>query len=322
MRVAVTVGAYNEEKNIAHLIESLLKQTRLPDEIVICDDGSTDKTAEIIRSFAMKYPQVKYIYQKNAGPAKARNNAWKSATADVCVFTDGDCVPEPNWIEEIIKPLSEERIGATAGGYKTLNKHSLLAQFIGYEIEWRYRNIKEEIDAHGTYNLAVRKNILEEIGGLNEEYPKASGEDWDMTYKISKKYKLIFVPTAIVGHYHPEKFWWYMKNQIRRAYDRIKVYKDHPDMRSSDNYTPSIIKYQILASGAFLPSLILTYPFFKYSYTIPTALFLFLFISSLSIFPYLVKKSPLVAFFSIPIQFTRDFAWFIGMIKGVLKFGI
>lgn len=322
MRVAVTVGAYNEEKNIAYLIESLLKQTRLPDEIVICDDGSTDKTAKITKSFAVKYPQIKYIYQKNAGPAKARNNAWKSAAADVCVFTDGDCVPEPNWIEELLKPLSEEKIGATAGGYKTLNNHSLLAQFIGYEIKWRYRNVKGEIDACGTYSLAVRKNILEEIGGLNEKYSKASGEDWDMTYKISKKYKLIFVPTAIVGHYHPEKFWWYMKNQIRRAYDRIKVYKDHPDMRSRDNYTPSIIKYQILASGVFLPSLIFIYPFFKYSYVLPIALFLFLFISSLFIFPFLIKRNLPVALISIPVQIARNFAWLIGMVKGIISFGI
>ncbi|PIV44930.1 MAG: hypothetical protein COS25_02540 [Candidatus Nealsonbacteria bacterium CG02_land_8_20_14_3_00_37_10] len=322
MRIAVTVGVYNEEKNIARLIKSLLEQTRQPDEIIICDDGSTDKTAEKIKSFAEKYPQIKYLYQKNAGPAKARNNAWRNSTAEICVFTDGDCIPELNWIQELTKPLADGKIGATAGGYKTLNNHSLLARFIGYEIEWRYRNIKGEIDAHGTYNLAVKKSILEEIGGLNEEYPKASGEDWDMTYKISKKYKLIFFPTAIVGHYHPEKFWWYMKNQTRRAYDRIKVYKDHPEMRFHDNYTPSITKYQITASGFILPSLILAYPLFRYSYTVPLALFLFLFISTLPVFPYLAKKSLAVAFFSIPIQFSRNFAWFIGLIKGLMNFGL
>lgn len=322
MKIAITVGVYNEEKHIADLLDALLRQTQLPDEIIIVDDGSKDKTAEIIKEYSRHNAILKYIYQENAGPAAARNKAWKNSVSDICIFTDGDCVPEKNWVEELIKPFEDERVGATAGTYKTLNNESLLARFIGYEIDWRYSKVKNEIQAHGTYNLAVRKYVLEEIGGLDESYPFPSGEDWDLTYKISKKYKLIFVREAIVGHYHPEKLWWYLKNQTQRASDRIKVYKDHSEMKKGDNYTPPFTQYQILASGLILPSLIFLYPFFRFSFLFPFIIFLILLSTTLVTFPYFIKRDPLVAYSSLFIQSIRGMAWFIGIIKGIIKFGL
>lgn len=322
MKIAVVVGAYNEEKHITDLLEALLNQTRLPDEIIIVDDGSKDRTAEIIGSYVSKNPIIKYIFQKNAGPAAARNNAWKNSTSDICIFTDGDCVPENVWVERLIKPFDNEKVGGVAGAYKTINKKNILSRFIGLEIEWRYSKVKDEIQAHGTYNLAVRKKVLEEIGGLDESYPVPSGEDWDMTYKISERYKLIFIRDAVVGHYHPEKFWWYMKNQVRRAFDRIKVYKDHPEMKKGDNYTPSYTKYQLLSSALFAPSLIFLYPLFKFSFALPIVIFLVMMITTLIPFPYLIKKDIAVAFYSIPVQIARGIAWFIGGAKGLINFGL
>ncbi len=321
MKIAVVVSVYNEEKNIAQLIGSILKQTRLPEEIIIVDDGSFDKTAGIVKNYVNNNPIVKYFYQSNRGPAAGRNRGWKESFADICIFTDGDCLPEPNWIKEIINPLADSAIGATGGAYKTLNNQKLLARFIGLEIDWRYHN-KKEIKAHGAYNLAVRKNILEEVGGFNEEYPKASGEDWDLTYKISKKYKIIFIPTAVVGHYHPEKIWPYMKNQARRAYDRIKIYKDHSEMKKGDNYTGRIIKYQIVASGLFIPSCILIYPLFRFSYIIPMAIFLFLIFSVSISFPYFWERDKPVAVYGVFVQLARNFAWLFGLVRGIAKYGI
>lgn len=323
MKIAVTVAVYNEEKYIARLLDSLLNQTASPDSIIIVDDGSTDRTEEIVLEYKKRYSVIRYFYQKNAGPAAARNKAWTQADADICIFTDGDCEPNSNWIETIIKPFADKRVGAVAGAYRTINTDSILARFIGYEVDWRYRNIKGEIDAHGTYNLAVRKNVLYEVGGLNEAYPKASGEDWDMTYKISKKHKIIFLPDAIVGHHHPEDFFWYMNNQVRRGLDRVKVYQDHPEMISGDNYTPWYVKYQVLASGALPFSLILLiFPFSEYSILIPVFFFIFLVVTSLISFPFIVKKDLYAALYGIPIQIVRNFAWFLGLLKGITRLQI
>lgn len=320
-KIAVVCAIYNEGKILPRLLDALLVQTRPLDEIVIVDDGSTDDTPEICRRFCGKHPFIKFYYQKNQGPASARNTGWKKANADICVFTDGDCVPEKNWIENLIIPLADEKNGASAGTYKTLNHENALAKFIGLEIAWRYRKVSGNIDVHGAYNLAVRKKILEEMGGFKEDYPKPSGEDWDLTYRISKKYPIIFVPTAIVGHEHPEKLIPYLANQMRRAYDRIKVYRTHPEKISGDVYTGRIIKYQIIAAGLFIPSLFLLLPWFPFGFLIPSTLFLFLAMVTLIPFSYLFKNDPKIAFYGIWIQWLRSFAWFAGALAGFIKFG-
>jgi len=321
MRVAVICPLYNEEKNISQLIDSLLKQTRRPDEIILVDDGSQDKTAEIIQAYSKQHPFIQYLHQPNKGPAAARNRAWKSTDAEICVFTDGDCVPEPSWIETLLKAFTGPDVGAVAGTYKTLNPESILARFIGLEIAWRYRHVKGTVDVHGSYNLAVRRKVLEDVGGFDESYPFPSGEDWDLSYKISRRSKICYLPEAVVGHFHPEDFLWYMDNQKRRAYDRMRVYNQHPDKMGSDTYTGKIVKYQVLAAGALIPSLIFMMPLFPFSHLIPMGLLFFLFAAACIPFPYFLSKDIAVAFYSIPMQLCRNFAWFVGAFAGLLKFG-
>ncbi|KJU86712.1 glycosyl transferase family 2 [Candidatus Magnetobacterium bavaricum] len=322
MKIAITIGVYNEEENIGRLLDSLLNQTKKPDEIIIVDDGSVDRTGEIIKSYADRYSIVRYMYQENAGPATARNRAWKSTEADICVFTDGDCIATANWLEELLKPFSDETVAATGGTYETLNASNALAAFIGLEIDWKYMHVQGDIDVHGAYNLAVRRHILEKIGGFKEKYKKPSAEDWDLTYMISDISRIVYVSTAVVGHYHPEDFPGYMKNQVMRAYDRVQLYRDHANRKQGDTYTGKIIKYQILASGAFLPSLVFVYPFFPYSVVIPLLLFSFMLFTAFIPFGYYIRRDVRVALLSIPVHVCRNFAWLTGLIKGYIKYGI
>jgi len=332
MKVAVVSAVYNEEKQVGLLLESLLTQTRVPDEIVMVDDGSTDQTAWLIECCARHYPSVRLIRNTNQGPAASRNIAWRAAHSDIVIFTDGDCVPNHDWVEKILTGFVSEngavpttvdqrktQVGAVGGTYRTLNDHSILARFVGYEIAWRYRNVYGEIDAHGAYNLAIRKKVLEEVGGFDESYKTPSGEDWDLTYRISRQYKILFVPEAIVAHAHPEAFWPYMRNQVRRGFDRIKLYNDHPEKRGGDAYTGGIVKYQVLAAG-LLPFSLCLLPF-RGLCAVPVGLFLFLFCSCWNSFGFIFLRDPAAAFYGIRVQFFRCFAWAWGALRGVLRFG-
>ena len=319
MKVAVVSAVYNEEKHIGRLIESLLAQTRKPDEIVIVDDGSKDSTAEIIERYVKQYAVIRLIRNSNQGPAASRNIGWRAAQADIAIFTDGDCVPDGDWIEKLLVRFSSDEIGSVAGTYRTLNTESLLARFVGYEIAWRYRKAPVEVDVHGAYNLAVRKNVLEEMQGFEEAYKVPSGEDWDLTHRISRKYKILFAPDAIVAHAHPEAFWPYMRNQVRRGFDRMKFYSDHPEKRGGDAYTGGIVKYQVLAAG-LLP-VCCGLSFLKGFRLLAAVLYIFLFVSCWSSFAFIFKRDPVAAFYGILVQFCRCFAWAWGAVKGVLRFG-
>ena len=320
MKVAVVSAVYNEEQHIGRMIESLLVQTQMPEAIVLVDDGSKDGTAEIIERYGKHHPILRLLRNSNQGPAASRNVAWRAAQADIVIFTDGDCVPEADWIEQLLKHFTSEKIAAVAGTYRTLNALHLLARFVGHEIAWRYREAPVEVDVHGAYNLAVRKNVLEEMNGFDESYKVPSGEDWDLTYRISRRYKILFAPAAIVAHAHPEAFWPYMKNQVRRGFDRIKLYNDHPEKRGGDAYTGRIAKYQVLAAGLLPPALFFL-PF-RGLCAIPAVLFLFLLGSCWQSFGFIFRRDPAAAFYGMGVQFARCFAWAWGALKGVLRFGL
>lgn len=96
LRVSAVVPAYNAEKHIARTIDSILSQSRPADEIIIIDDGSTDGTAQVVKSYGDK---VQYIYQENSGASVARNTGIKAATSDWIAFLDGD----DEWLVEYLE---------------------------------------------------------------------------------------------------------------------------------------------------------------------------------------------------------------------------
>jgi glycosyltransferase involved in cell wall biosynthesis len=317
--LAVTVAVYNEQKLIDQLLDALLRQTRVPDEIVLVDDGSTDATAALIKRRSEREPRIRYVHQENAGPAAARNRAFREAQSEICVFTDGDCVPDPDWIEKLTEPFGDPAIGASAGTYRTLNPQSVLASFIGAEIAWRYRDVGQSVDCHGTYNLAIRRAVLEELGGFDQRYRHPSGEDFDLTYRVSRKYRIAFVREAVVGHEHPEHLWGYLRLQARRAFDRVRLYRSHSDKAGSDSYTSWLEKYQVLAAGLLCatPALLLV----DARLAGLSALLLIGFSLGTALLPvaWISRYSGRAAAYGILVRLLRNFAWGCGVLFGLLR---
>jgi len=318
-KVSVVVPCYNSENTLEKCIDALKKQNYSGDfEILMVDDGSKDSTSEIIK----KNKEIKYIFQKNSGPAKARNNGWKHANGDIVVFTDSDCVPEKDWLKEIIKPFDiNDKIGAVGGAYnKTINSNSLLANLIGEEIKFRYLNFGKYTDAHGSYSLAVKKEVLKKINGFNEFYPVATAEDWDLCYKIqSAGYKIYFNKNAKVGHHHPSNLKKYLKTQFRHGFYRMKLYKDNPKRVSGDKYSGNA-KYIVVFSGFIVGFLVLS--IFSKSFVFPFLIsVLALIILNSRLFFYLKKRKRFVfAIKDFLLQLIRGFAWLFGLIKGLFHF--
>lgn len=100
LRFAIIIPVYNGEVFIAKALESCLRQTVLPCEIIVVDDASTDETAAIVKSF--NSPLIKYVQnEKNSGPSLSRNRGMRMASADWFLFLDADDVFHPKKIEII-----------------------------------------------------------------------------------------------------------------------------------------------------------------------------------------------------------------------------
>ncbi len=212
--VSIVIPARNSARTLALTIEACLKQTYQYKEIIIVDDGSSDSTFDI----AQKYP-CKVLRTAGLGPAYARNLGWKNSKGDIICFTDSDCIPDKYWLEKLLANYKSADIAGVGGTYNIANKESLLVNLIHEEIIQRHFTMPLYVDYLGSFNVSYRKNVLEEVGGFNESYKTASGEDNDLSYRIRKKgYKLVFAKEAIVAHHHPENLWKYLRVQFRHGF--------------------------------------------------------------------------------------------------------
>lgn len=255
-RVSVIVPAYNAQKSIGECLAALENQSFPRDryEVIVVDDGSVDSTSEIIKKF-----RVRYHYQENQGPARARNLGAGSARGELIFFTDADCIADPDWIRQMAASLKKPDIVGVKGAYKT-NQARLWARFAQIEFQERYELLKTKktIDMVDTYSAGYRKDIFEKAGGFDTSFPVPNNEDTDLSYRLSSMgYKMIFNPNAVVYHTnHPDSLLGYGRLKFWRGYWRMVVYEKFASKMIKDSYTPQSLKLQIFFVYLFLASVL------------------------------------------------------------------
>ena len=256
---AVVVPAYNAARHISSLLDALAAQT-VPAEIVVIDDGSTDGTGDAARTWAVLHPtiQVRVLSQVNQGPAVARNLGARSCAGGIILFTDSDCIPQADWIAQMLAPFSAAGVAGVQGSYRS-HQRELAARFAQIEIEERYDRMMrgDSIDFIGTYAAAYRRSVFLAEGGFDARFPMASGEDVEFSFRLAERgFRLVFQPSAIVSHRHPDTFAKYLRQKYWRAYWRNLIYRHHVKRMVRDSYTPNSLKVQTLLGLLFPPSLL------------------------------------------------------------------
>ncbi|MBW3626862.1 MAG: glycosyltransferase, partial [Actinobacteria bacterium] len=122
--VSVIVPAYNEEAGIEAVVRSLVA-SRYPElEVIVVDDGSTDRTAEILAG--LDEPRLRLLRQANAGKPAALNAGLAAARHEIVVMVDGDTVFEPDTVLHMVAPLADPEVGAVSGNTKVGNRSGLI----------------------------------------------------------------------------------------------------------------------------------------------------------------------------------------------------
>jgi glycosyltransferase involved in cell wall biosynthesis len=199
--VSVVIPLYNKELHIGRTIKSVLTQTISNFEIIIVDDGSTDKGVEIVKSFTD--PRIRLIQQENAGVSAARNKGIQEAKSDLIAFLDADDKWMPTFLETIIslrRKYPKAGIYATSYSWFDSNKviipkhHGIPSAPWEGIIENYFSIVSKRSLPFSSSSIAIPKKILLEIGMFQSGLWK--GEDQDVWGKIALKYQIAYSSTV------------------------------------------------------------------------------------------------------------------------------
>jgi GT2 family glycosyltransferase len=191
--------------------------------------------------------------EKNSGAARARNVGIGQATGDYIAFTDSDCVVEPDWLTRLIRNFEDPRIAGVSGVYRTWNKHSSLARFIGHDMALRHQGLPDTISLVGTFNCAFTKAVLD-VDRFDETQKGIFWEDVELGYRISRKHTIRMDRDTFVYHNHPSTLSGYFKRQRIRAAGQMILRKSGGE---TDNYMGWTSVMQIPVTGLLYASMIL-----------------------------------------------------------------
>ncbi len=196
MKVSVCITVFNEEKSISRLLESLCRQSRKPDEIVIVDGGSSDNTVGIIKSFQENYPYIRLLVKKS-NIAEGRNLSVSLAKNEIIATTDGGCVPRPDWLEKITYFFKYKEVDVVAGFYDMPTSSSLskvISCFLGIPEE-RFNPVSF---LPATRSAAFRKKVWQDLGGFNEKLGKGGDDTFFFVKSAALGMKIVRVKEARV----------------------------------------------------------------------------------------------------------------------------
>ncbi|WP_139892152.1 CDP-glycerol glycerophosphotransferase family protein [Bacillus sp. D386] len=164
VKVSVITPVYNVEEYIEETLESLVKQTLSPIEIIMIDDGSSDKSAEIIKCYQKKHANIIYLKQNNAGPGTARNTGLDIAKGEYISFVDSDDILPTDALENLYEAAIEKKVELVIGASQSFNKHET------WFIASHYNN---GVYTEGYKNLISNQELLYSLGPCNKLYSKS-----------------------------------------------------------------------------------------------------------------------------------------------------
>jgi biofilm PGA synthesis N-glycosyltransferase PgaC len=237
--VTVIVPAYNEEKAIGKTVEALLRLSYPNKEIIIVDDGSTDRTLEVARSYAKGDP-VRVVTKSNGGKWDALNIGIKESKGKFIVCIDADTLLDQNAIQRLIKHFNDPKIAAVAGNVKVGNRSGVLTKLQALEYVVGI-NLYRRSEAH-LQNVTIvpgpigafRASVLKEIGLFEGD---TFAEDADITIRILKSgYKTEFEARAFGYTEAPKSMTSLAKQRYRWYRGGLQVLSKHKDMTFNKKY--------------------------------------------------------------------------------------
>lgn len=252
MKISVVIPVYNEHERIRECIESILKNTKKPFEVIVADGGSEDRTAEIAGSF----PGVKVLENPERTAAAGRNVGIRNARGEIIAFTDGDCIVDQNWLSSIQKCFEEhpelDGLRGRIVPVRTDNRYEAYWNHLAWELLMQFGDEPYVIQERGldrsliTANCAYRRKMLCKVKGFSRWFGN-NAEDVDLTWRVlDQGATLMYDPAPLVYAHGVTTLKGIARKSFRNGISSSKLQKKYG---KRINYDISI--YQMLGLNLF-----------------------------------------------------------------------
>lgn len=236
MMISVVIPAFNAAHTIIKCLKALEKQTLLPYEVIIVDDGSRDGLEEIIIKIrpTFKIKKLFFLRQNHQGVSAARNLGAKKASGQILAFIDSDCIPGEDWLRNLVAPFSDAGVGAVGGGYSSGVDNSFWQTFSHEELSFRRRKRRGHVATLLSNNMACRKATFWKAGGFPKNYSVC--EDMYLTYQISRRDKIVWLEDNGVRHHFKKNLKSFLKHQYFFGKESTRFFLENRKILVNDNH--------------------------------------------------------------------------------------
>ena len=255
--VSVLIPAYNEEDVIVETVEAALASSYPHLRVVVVDDGSADRTAELLEDHFGRNPRVRIIHQPNRGKPAALSRALSEATSDIVVTIDADTVIEPDAIAKLVRHFADPSVAAVAGNVKVGNRTRWLTRWQALEYVTSQNLEKRAFDLLNCITVvpgavsAWRADAIRSCGGFSAD---TVAEDTDLTIAIRRAgWRILYDEQAIGFTQAPESAEALVRQRFRWTFGTLQAVWKHRDTLGRWRYgtlgfiaLPNVFLFQLL----------------------------------------------------------------------------
>ena len=312
MRFSIIIPVYNRPQEVDELLESLCGQTFKDFEVVVVEDGSSEKCDTVCEKYANRLA-LSYHFKPNSGPGPSRNYGAERSQGEYLIILDSDVIVPENYLETIEEELDREPCDAFGGPDRAHESFTTIQKAINYAMTSFFttggiRGGKKKLDKFypRSFNLGIKKSVYEALGGFA---PMRYGEDIDLSTRIFKGgYSCRLFPEAFVYHKRRVKFSSFFRQVKHSGEARVELKKKYPETFKLVHLLPAAF-----VAGNLL--LVMLGIFHHGLWLIPIALYVVMvFIDS-----FVKNKDLKVALLSVPAAYCQLFGYGTGFIGAAFR---
>ena len=326
MRFSIIIPVYNRPQEVDELLESLCVQTLKDFEVVVVEDGSTEKCDTVCEKYKDRLA-LSYHFKPNSGPGPSRNYGAERSQGEYLIILDSDVIVPENYLETVQHELNREPCDAFGGPDRAHASFTPIQKAINYSMTSFFttggiRGGKKKMDKFypRSFNLGIRKNVYEALGGFA---PMRYGEDIDLSTRIfNGGYSCRLFPEAFVYHKRRVKFSSFFRQVKHSGEARIVLKDKYPETFKLVHLLPAaFVVGNVLLVLACLVHLILAviltgrFSWWALLWLAPILLYaMMVFVDSL-----IKNKNLKVALLSVPAAYCQLFGYGLGFIGAFFR---